>query len=89
MILSPALRRWGPPRRQGLCSHLAHLCATFDSVPRSKALWTLKRRGLCNHLVHLWATSDAVPHPEALLRGIADAPADTGYVARRPLVGPL
>ena len=24
LILSPALRRWGPPRRQGLCSHLAH-----------------------------------------------------------------
>ena len=29
---SPAVKRWGPPRRQGLCSHLAHLWATFDST---------------------------------------------------------
>ena len=36
MILPPALRRWGPPRRQGLCSHLAHLWATSDSAPRSE-----------------------------------------------------
>ena len=33
MILSSALKRWGPPRRQGLCSHLAHLSATSDSTP--------------------------------------------------------
>ena len=25
LIPPPALKRWGPPRRQGLCSHLAHL----------------------------------------------------------------
>ena len=25
MILSPAVNRWGPPRRQGLCSQPAHL----------------------------------------------------------------
>ena len=36
MILPPTLKRWGPPRRQGLCSHLAHLWATSDSAPRSK-----------------------------------------------------
>ena len=35
LILPPALKRWGPPRRQGLCSHLAHLWATSDSAPRS------------------------------------------------------
>ena len=33
LILSPAPKRWGPPRRQGLSSHLAHLRATFDSIP--------------------------------------------------------
>ena len=27
--LYPALKRWGPPRRQGLCSHLAHLCSVL------------------------------------------------------------
>ena len=25
LILAPALKRWGPPRRHGLCSHLPHL----------------------------------------------------------------
>ena len=33
LILPPALKRWGSPRRQGLCTHLAHLWATSDSVP--------------------------------------------------------
>ena len=38
LILPPALKRWGPPRRQGLCSHVAHLWATSDSAPRSEAV---------------------------------------------------
>ena len=37
LILSPALKRWGSPRRQGLCSHIAHKWATSDSVPRFEA----------------------------------------------------
>ena len=37
LILPPALKRRGPPRRKGLCSHLAHLRATSDSAPRSEA----------------------------------------------------
>ena len=37
LILSPALKRRGSPRRQGLCSHLAHLLATSDFAPRSEA----------------------------------------------------
>ena len=37
LILSPALERRGTPRRQGLCSRRAHLWATSDFVPRSKA----------------------------------------------------
>ena len=37
LILSPALKRRGPPRRQGLCSHLAHKWAPSDFVPRSEA----------------------------------------------------
>ena len=39
-MLAPALKRWGPPTRQGLCSHLAHLWATSDSAPRSEAVGT-------------------------------------------------
>ena len=38
LMLSPALKRRGSPKRQGLCSHLAHLWATSDFVPRSEAL---------------------------------------------------
>ena len=37
LILSPALKRRGSPRRQGLRSHLAHKWATSDFVPRSEA----------------------------------------------------
>ena len=37
LILPPALKRWGPSRRQGLCSHLAHKWATSDFVPRCEA----------------------------------------------------
>ena len=37
LILTPALKRRGSPRRQGLCSHLTHKWATSDFVPRSEA----------------------------------------------------
>ena len=40
LILPPALKRRGPPRRQGLRSHLAHLWATSDSAPRSEVVGT-------------------------------------------------
>ena len=59
----PALKRWGPPRLQGLCSHLAHLGATSDSAPRSGSP---RRQGLCSHLAHLGATSDSAPPSEAV-----------------------
>ena len=39
-IYPPALKRSGPPRRQGLCSHLAHLWATSDFAPRYEAVGT-------------------------------------------------
>ena len=38
LILSPALKGRGSPRRQGLRSHLAHKWATSDFVPRSEAV---------------------------------------------------
>ena len=40
LILRPPLKRWVPPRRQRLCSHLAHLWANSDSAPRFGALGT-------------------------------------------------
>ena len=53
LILSLALKRWGPPRWQGLWSHLAHLWATSDFVPRFEALATpLRGQGLCSHPAH-------------------------------------
>ena len=42
LILSPALKRRGSPRRQGLCSHLAHKWATWYSAARSKAYYRLR-----------------------------------------------
>ena len=35
--LSRAVKRWGPSRRQGVCSHPAHLWASFDFVPQLEA----------------------------------------------------
>ena len=40
LILSPALKRWGTHKWQGLCSHLAHLWAIAEFVPRFEALRT-------------------------------------------------
>ena len=74
LIVPPALKRWGPPRRQGLCSHVAHFWATSDahfwatsdSALRSEAMGTPRRQGLCSHLAHFWATSDSTPRSEAV-----------------------
>ena len=46
LILPPAVKRWGPSRRQRLCSHLAHLWATCDSAPRCEAVGTLQAAGV-------------------------------------------
>ena len=48
LILSPALKRWGPPRWQGLCSHHAHLWATSDLSPALKD-WGPPKRQVCSH----------------------------------------
>ena len=40
VILPPAVKRCGHPRREGLCSHLAHLFATSDFPPRFDAVGT-------------------------------------------------
>ena len=46
LILPPALKRWGPQRRQGLRSHVAHLWVTYDSTPRFEAVGTPKAAGV-------------------------------------------
>ena len=51
LILPPALKRLGPPRRQGLCSHLAHLWAAFDSASRFEAVGTPQTEGGMQPLV--------------------------------------
>ena len=65
LILPAALKRWGPPRCQALCSHFAHLWAISDCAPRCEAVGP-RRQGLCSHLAHLWATSDSAPRSEAM-----------------------
>ena len=59
-ILSPALKRWGPAKRQGLRRHFAHLCATFHFVPALTLLGPSGQQRLCRHPMSLWATSDFV-----------------------------
>ena len=56
LILPPALKRLGPPRRQGLCSHLARLRATSHSAPRSEAVGTTQAAGV------LWPPCPLVGH---------------------------
>ena len=46
LIWAPALRRWGSPRRQSLCSHLAHKWATSDFAPRSEVVGIPEAVGL-------------------------------------------
>ena len=46
MILSPARKRWGPPRRQGLFSYPAQLWATSDFATRYEALGTPEVAGV-------------------------------------------
>ena len=82
--MPPALKRWGPPRRQGLCSQPAHLWATSDSAPRCEAVRTLQAAGLCSHPAHLWATTNFAPRCEAV-----GTPGGSGYEANRPTCGPL
>ena len=48
LILRPALKRLGPPKRQWLCSHPAYLWATSDFALRSEAVGTPRRKGLCS-----------------------------------------
>ena len=64
MIHPLALKRWGPPRRQGLCRHLVHLWATSDFAPRCEALGPPRRQLSCSHLAHLWANSHYAPRYE-------------------------
>ena len=45
-ILSPAMKHWGSPRRQGLGSHCAHMWATFYFVPCYEALGTPETAGV-------------------------------------------
>ena len=65
-FLSLALKRYGSPRRQGLCSHPARLWASFDFVPCYEALGAPRRQGLCCQPAHLWATSDFAFRSEVL-----------------------
>ena len=84
--LFPALRRWGPSKRQGSCSHQTHLWATSDFVtPPLKRWGPPKWQGLCGHQAHLWAP----PHFVPCSKSIGDPPDGTGYVATRPTCRPL
>ena len=84
-ILSPALKRWEPLTRQGLCSQSAHWWATFHFVPCSKALETPQiARVVQPPLPHLGHCCFC-----PLLSGIQEPPHGKRYVAKTPICGPL
>ena len=85
VTMPTALKRWGPPMRQCLSSHLAHLWATSDSAARSEAVGNPQAAGLCSHLAHLWATSNSHPRCEA----VGTPPGGKGSLATLPTYGPL
>ena len=68
MILPPALKRWGPPSRQGLSSHLAHKWATSDLAPRSKAEGIPEAAGRCPQVATLPTSGPLLILPPALKR---------------------
>ena len=51
---------------QGLCSQSAHLWATADFVPCSKALGTRQTAGLCSQIAHLWGIAHFITHSKVL-----------------------
>ena len=65
-LRSATLKRWGAPRRHGLCSHLASLWANLILPPALKRWGPPRRQGLCSHLAHLWATCDSAARSEAV-----------------------
>ena len=58
-VLRP--KHWGPPTRQGLGSHYAHIWAFFHFVPRAQNWGPTRRQGFANHRAHMWTTFDYVP----------------------------
>ena len=67
LLMPPrALKRREPPRQQAVCSHPAHLWATFDSAPCCEAPEPPKQQALCSHRAHLWATFDSANASEAV-----------------------
>ena len=56
LISPPALRRWGSPRRQELCSHPAHLWATSDLALRFEAVGIPEAAGV------MWPPCPLVGH---------------------------
>ena len=68
LILPPAPKRWGTPRRQGLCSHLAHLRATCDSAPRSEGSCDREPLSLAEEAKRELARGNASSHSMRLYR---------------------
>ena len=73
LILPPALKRWGSPKRPGLRSHFAHNWATSDFAPRSETVGIPETdegipetAGVTYHFAHKWATYDSAPRSEAV-----------------------
>ena len=84
LILSPALKHWGAPGREALCSHEAYMWPVCDLAPRPEALGRCRWERLCSRQAQLWAISNW-----SATRSVADPPNGMGNVATRPPCWPL
>ena len=82
--LSLALACLGHPKRRVLCTHAAHLWASFEFVTCQEAMGTPKPYGVFTHPALFWATSDFVRSYEAL----GTPQRGRSYVATLPTCGP-
>ena len=84
LTLSPALKPWELPIRQGLCGPSAHLWASVDFVSRSTMLGTPDGRGYVANVPTCGPQLTWLPALK--LRG---APIRQGLCAHLPTTGPL
>ena len=73
LILSLAFKRWGPPKRHGLCGQSALCGVILILCPIVKRWGPPRWQWLCSQCAHLWATSHFVPHTMEVFPQISPA----------------
>ena len=61
VIVSSTLKRWGPSKREVLCSHLAHVWPHVILCHALRSWEPSRRLDLYMEPAHLWVTTECVP----------------------------